>query len=95
MAIRVICINKDAGDHENPFVAITGMGWVDDQSGERGWSTRLQMYEFVEASGHAYVQGPISRARLIAEVSARGTKYVRTEANSTETDNLLKLPECR
>ncbi len=36
-----------------------------------------------------------SQAKLVGAVSARGTQYVKTEANDTEKDNLLKLPECR
>jgi hypothetical protein len=28
MSIRITCITKAAGDHENPFVAISRLGWV-------------------------------------------------------------------
>ena len=94
MAVRITCINKDGGYHENPYVAISHLNWV-NESGKVGRSTREAMYVFVEEQGgHAYVQSGGSRARLAGAVSPRGTRYVKTEANSVEHDNLLKLPEC-
>lgn len=30
MAIRITCINKDNGDHENPNLAITHLGWINE-----------------------------------------------------------------
>lgn len=94
MSVRIRCINKDGGNHENPYVAISHLNWVNDD-GKRGRSTRVGMYEFVVGGGYAYVQSGTSKVQLIGAVSPRGTKYVKTEANSIEYDNLLKLPECR
>jgi len=39
MAIRITCINKDNGIHENPNVAITHLGWKNEQTGKTGRST--------------------------------------------------------
>lgn len=94
MAIRIVCISKDSGHHENPYVAISRLGWVSDETGEQKWSTRLQVYEWLERGGHAYVQVGNSKAKLITAISPRNTKYVRTEADHTRADNLLGLPEC-
>lgn len=94
MAIRVTCINKDGGNHENPYIAISHLGWQND-NGKNGHSTREQIYEWVVDGGYAYVQSGGSRAKLIGAVSPRGTRYVKTEANAVEHDNLLELPECR
>lgn len=55
MAIRITCINKDNGNHENPHVAITHLGWVNESDGRSGKSTRLEMYEFIKNGGKAYV----------------------------------------
>jgi hypothetical protein len=95
MAVRITCINKDGGNHENPYVAISKLGWRNEQTGATGTSTREQMYDFVAQGNLAYVQNGGSQARLIAQISPRGTRYVKTEANTTESDNLLKLMECR
>ena len=96
MAVRITCINKANGQHENPYVAISHLGWQEDGTGKTGRSTRDEMYEFVERQkGEAYVLAGAARARVIGAVSPRGTRYVKTVADSTERDNLLKLPECR
>jgi hypothetical protein len=94
MAVRITCIKKDGGNHENPYVAISSLNWIDDAGGPQKTSTREQMHDWVAGGGHAYVQSGGSKARLIAQVSPRGTKYVKTEADKTLNDNLLKLPEC-
>lgn len=95
MAVRITCIRKAGGYHENPYVAISSMQWKNEESGATGESTRVEMYDFVKKGGEAYVQSGYSKAKLVAAVSAHGTPYVKTEANETEKDNLLKLPECR
>ena len=96
MAVRITCIRKSGGYHENPYVAISQLGWVNDASGQTGESTREAMYDFVENQrGEAYVQSGYSRARVFGAISARGTRYVKTEPNNTVADNLLKLMECR
>jgi hypothetical protein len=95
MTVRISCINKANGLHENPYVAISHLNWVQDETGKTGRSTREEMYTFVEdQKGTAYVQSGSSRAVLMGAVSARGTNYVKTVANDTSRDNLLKLPEC-
>lgn len=68
---------------------------IEDGTGDSGKSTRQQMYDFVETQhGIAYAQSGSSRATLAGAVSPRGTQQVRTLETDTETDNLLKLPEC-
>lgn len=96
MAVRITCISKDNGHHENPHVAIQRLGWVNPQNNESGSSTRIEMYNFVQQGGTAYVQDAVgNRAHLVAKTSAHGTAYVQTVADQTPTDNLLRLPECR
>lgn len=96
MAIRITCIRKSGGHHENPYVAISHLQWVADGTATTGEWTREKMYDWVEREkGKAYVQFGSSRADVLGAISARGTHYVKTEPNNTERDNLLKLPECR
>lgn len=96
MAIRITCINKDGGDHENPHIAISCFGWINPENGESGASTRLEMHMWVRNGGRAYVQDARgNRAFLVAKTSPQGNPYVRTVADGTLTDNLLVLPECR
>jgi hypothetical protein len=96
MSIRITCINKDGGYHENPHVSISELGWQNEQTGEMGRSNRIQMYDWVRDGGVAVVvDGFGNRAPLEAHTTARGTKYVKTRPDRTLTDNLLSLQECR
>jgi len=95
VSFRIICIRKDNGDHENPYVAITNLRWQDENNGSTGDSSREQMYDWVHGGGVAVViDGAGNRAQLEALLTARGTKYVRTRPAHSKTDNLLELPEC-
>ena len=97
MSIRITCIKKDSGNHENPHTAISSLGWVEDGTGQTGNSTRIEMHDWIKnKGGTAYVKdlrGDI--AQLIAETTSQGTKYVKTKPDATKEDNLLKLPECK
>ena len=97
MSVRITCIKKDSGNHENPYVAIESLGWIEDGTSKTGNNTRLEMYDWVvNKNGRAYVkdaQGNV--AYLVGAISPRSNKYVKTVADETKTDNLLKLPECQ
>ena len=97
MSIRIICISKAGGYHENPYLAISKLGWHDEMYPfyKKFW-TREEMYDFVSKGGLAYVydKSGLLKSKLIAIISPRGTKYVKTEANSSLQDNLLSLNEC-
>ena len=97
MSVRITCIKKDNGYHENPHVAIESMNWINETTQKTGSNTRVQMYDWVvNEKGQAYVKDSVGNvAYLIGAISPRGTKYVKTVADETKTDNLLKLPECR
>lgn len=96
MAVRITCINKDGGFHDNPHVAISHLGWTNEASGEAGRSTRDAMYNFILQGGAAYVRDSVGNtAYLIAKISPHGTHFVQTIADGTPTDNLLRLIECR
>jgi hypothetical protein len=96
MSVRITCIKKDRVNHENPYVAIESLGWINEANGERGASTRLTMYDWVVNRvriGYVLDLGG-NTAYLIGAISPRGNPYVKTVADETKTDNLLQLPEC-
>ena len=96
MSVRITCIKKAAGYHEDPHVAISELGWTNEQTGESNRTGRLEMYRWVKEGGQAYVRDSAGNvAYLIAKVSRNGNPYVQTAADGTPTDNLLKLVECR
>jgi hypothetical protein len=94
MAIKITCINKDNGNHENPNVAITHLGWIEDGTSKKIVSTRLTIYNWIKDGGYAYVEKNGNKVKVVTAETAKGTKYVKTEADSTTVNNLLALPEC-
>jgi len=95
MSVRITCINKSGGYHENPHEAISTFGWTDEQTGQSGRSDREQMWTWVTNGGEAYVRDAYGNGvGVLAKTNGRGTHYLQTEANGKLTDNLLKLPEC-
>lgn len=96
MAIRITCINKDNGYHENPNLAITHLGWINEATGKEGKNTRLEIYNWIKNDdGHAYVTDRSgNKVKVITAETMNGTKYVKTIADSTTLNNLLSLPEC-
>ena len=96
MAVRVTCIRKDGGNHQNPHEEITDFGWANEQTRATGRSTRAQMIEFLERqNGSAFVKDRSGNVAFIGVViTSWGTKYLRTYADGKWTDNLLSLPEC-
>lgn len=96
MAIRITCINKDNGYHDNPNLAITHLGWIEEETGKKGKNTRLEIYNWIkEKSGEAYIKdGFGNKVKVITAETSNGTKYVKTVADDTVRNNLLALPEC-
>jgi Protein of unknown function (DUF3892) len=96
MAIRITCIRKSGGYHQDPHHAIEDLGWTDESTGERKTSTRLQVYDWIKnQNGVAYVTDRIgNRAYVGTRENAHSTKFLQTYADQVWTDNLLSLPEC-
>lgn len=95
MIVKITCIKKASGDHENPYVAISSMNWIEDGTEKNGTATRKEMYDFVNKGGEAYVKDANgNKAKLVARKTLKGTEYVKTVADDVKSDNLLKLKEC-
>jgi hypothetical protein len=96
MAIKITCINKSAGYHADAHHAISHLGWIQDETGDTGKSTRLEVYDWIKnKNGVAYVlDSKRNKARVGTRENANGTKYLQTYADQVWTDNLLALPEC-
>lgn len=96
MTIRITCINKDNGNHENPNLAITNLGWINEKTGQTGKNTRLEIYDWIKNKKvEAYVKDRFGNiAYVITAENVYGTKYLKTEADETDRNNLLSLPEC-
>jgi hypothetical protein len=96
MSVKITCINKDNGHHEDPHLAIAYFGWLNEVSGEVGRCSLIKMVEFIEKGGAAYVKDLFGNvAYLVVRRSIHGNKFVKTETDGKETNNLLSLLECR
>ena len=89
---RIHCINKN--DRYNPYERITHIGGVNPEGGR--WKiTQLAAIEGIEAGKwHFYVTVDGDRVEVKVAVSRFGNKYIKTEDDGDEPNNLLSLPEC-
>jgi len=96
MAIRITCINKSGGYHQDPHHAIENLGWTNEENGKNGKNTRLEIYDWLKnQGGQAYVTDRAGhRAYVFPRENTNGTKFVQTSADRIWTDNLLTLMEC-
>lgn len=96
MSIRITCINKDNGNHENPHEAITHLGWTNESNNQNSKNTRLEIVKFIEDGNVAYVRDLLNHEVHLRVMTSRwGNKFVQTQADGRLTNNLLELLECR
>jgi hypothetical protein len=95
MSIRITCINKAGGNHEDPHLAISTLGWINNETGQTGQSSRIDVYNWLTQGGVAYTQDSKGIAYLIPKTSRFGNPFVQTQTDGRTTDNLLRLPECQ
>ena len=76
MAIRITCINKDGGNHENPHTAISYLGWLKDNTNNTGKMTRIKMYDWIKNDGGvAYVKDGFGKKAYVKNaIKSSGTK---------------------
>lgn len=97
MSIRITCINKSGGWHEDPHAAISNLGWINEANNNTGKNTRIEVYDWLKAnpSQNAYVLDRFgNKAYVSTRENSSGTKFLQTYADRVWTDNLLSLPEC-
>ena len=89
MADQIACISKD--DRENPFQRITHVGGT-------GWRmTQQDAIRAIEIGERSFrvSRGGGKTVAVVVATSQHGNKYLKTEADGDEPNNLLSLPECR
>lgn len=92
MSIQIQCINKS--DRPNPHERILRVGGM-NPDGTRWWLSQADAITGIETGKYAfYVQRGGSTVKVIVAISRFGNKYLKTEADGEQPDNLLSLPEC-
>lgn len=93
MANQIDCIEKN--DRYDPTEAITHIGGVNADGG-RWRITQQDAIERIEKGTNSfYVAQDGRRTNVVVSVSRFGNKYIKTEADDYEPNNLLSLKSCR
>ena len=89
---QVLCINKS--DRYNPHERITHIGGV-NADGSRWKLEQKKAIEGIEAgSWRFWVSAGGESVWVIIAISAAGNKYLKTQNDGEQPNNLLSLPEC-
>jgi hypothetical protein len=89
-SVQIKCINKLA--RNDPSERITHVGGYED----RQWKiTQQQAIDYIENGTYRFwVSADGKCVWVIVAVSRWGNKYIRTEGDGEDQNNLLSLPEC-
>ncbi|MCH7850774.1 MAG: DUF3892 domain-containing protein [Nanoarchaeota archaeon] len=92
MAYRIKCVDKNQNSNFKDCRCIISIG-VSAKDGGTNQYTPSKIHDRINSGEKFYVLNNNQETYLIA-VEREGTKYVRTEPNDTENDNLLKQSSC-
>lgn len=90
MARQVTCITKR--QHHNPHERIQGIGGAENNT--RWWRAENDAIGDVERDAKSYFVSVKGKSVWVILATHGGRKYLKTEADGYEPNNLLSLPDC-
>ena len=92
MQHEVKCINKS--DRYNPHERIVSIGGVNPDATRWKLSQQDAIKGIEDGKWSFYVAKNGNVVAVVVAVSAQGNKYLKTQADGEQPNNLLSLPEC-
>ncbi len=92
MSFQIDCIVK--ADRYNPFEAIQTVGGP-NPGGRRWQLSQQEVIHWIDDLGKSFhVESRHGRVRVVTATSPHGNRYIKTEADGKEPNNLLELTSC-
>ena len=92
-SVEITCINKT--DRMNAHERIQNVGGVNSDGSTWKMSQEQAIKDVQAGKWNFYVTSGGRRVSVIVAVSRYGNKYLKTEADGEQPNNLLSLPEGR
>lgn len=87
------CIVKN--DRQSPYEAIEQVGGTNSDGSRWKQSQKQTVQEIDSGEWEYYAEGGnVRRVKVITATSRFGHRYIKTEADGEEPNNLLSLPTC-
>ena len=90
--LQINCINKD--DRQNPYERILRIGGGETLLGSWRKSQQEAIREIEDGINSFHVGSGLRRVAVVVAISPYNNKYLKTEPDGREPNNLLSLPEC-
>ncbi|MEP2828672.1 DUF3892 domain-containing protein [Parvibaculum sp.] len=85
------CINKI--DRDDPYDRIKNVGGL-NPDGQQWTLTQPEAIQHIDAGWDFFVGEGAFEVKVVTAVSPYGNRYLKTEADGRDENNLLSLPEC-